>query len=139
MIGVKTVDIFCMKQKIFLLLLSFISLTFIYGCGSDSDSSNKYDCYEKGYAAFYTIEENGTLTSNNTRYERSALTAAHKSLPYGTKIKITNLNNGRSTSVTINDHNMPEGNYIIKLSEKAASELAASQNHEFSIDIVKWG
>ena len=128
-----------MKKKTFIFLLSLLVLTFIYGCGSDSDSSNKYDCYEKGYAAFYSIEENGTLTSNDTRYERSALTAAHKSLPYGTKIKVTNLNNGRSTNVTINDHNMPEGNYIIKLSEKAASELAASQNHEFSIDIVKWG
>ena len=128
-----------MKKKIFLFLFSLITLTFIYGCGSDSSSKNKYDCYEKGYAVFYTIEENGTLTSNNTRYERSALTAAHKNLPYGTIIKVTNLNNGRSTNVTINDHNMPEGDYIIKLSEKAANELAASSDHEFSIDIIKWG
>ena len=34
---------------------------------------------------------------------------------------------------------MPEGDYIIKLSEKAANELAASSEHEFSIDIIKWG
>ena len=88
---------------------------------------------------FKTLEENGIITSNNTRYERSALTAAHKNLPYGTKIKVTNLNNGRSVYLTITDHNMPDGDYIIKLSEKAASELAASDNDEFSIDIIKWG
>ena len=128
-----------MKKKTFIFLLSLLALTFINGCGSDSNSGNNYDCYEKGFAAFYSIEENGTLTSNNTRYERSALTASHKNLPYGTIVKITNLNNGRNTNVTINDHNMPEGNYIIKISEKAANELAASPNHEFSIDVVKWG
>ena len=34
---------------------------------------------------------------------------------------------------------MPDGNFILKISEKAANELAASENHEFSIDIIKWG
>jgi rare lipoprotein A len=126
-----------MKKKLFITILSLI--TFIVGCGSDSSSKNTYSCYEKGYITFYTLEENGTLTSNNTRYERSLLTAAHASLPYGTKIKVTNLNNGRNVTLTINDHNMPDGNFILKISEKAANELAASENHEFSIDIIKWG
>lgn len=123
------------------LLLTFISLFvfFVCGCSSNSDSNLGNAVYEKGYAAFYTIEENGTLTSNNTRYNRNELTAAHSTLPYNTKIKVTNLNNGRSAYLNIIDHNMPEGDYIIKLSEKAASELAASNEHEFSIDIVKWG
>ena len=129
-----------MKQKIYLLFIFAFLMLFIAGCGSDSNSnSSDSACYESGRAAFYTIEENGTLTSNNTRYERSALTASHKNLPYGTKIKVTDLNNGRNVIVSINDHNMPEGDYIIKLSEKAANELAASSDHEFSIDIIKWG
>ncbi len=128
-----------MKLKNLLLLICYFFIFFIVGCGSESSHTDSYECYEKGFAAFYTLEENGTITSNNTRYERSALTAAHASLPYGTKIKVTNLNNGRTVNLTIIDHNMPEGQYIIKLSEKAAKELAASENHEFSIDIVKWG
>ncbi len=128
-----------MKQKFFLFTLCFFLSFLLTGCGSKSNSNNELICYERGYAAFYTLEENGIVTSNNTRYERSALTAAHKNLPYGTKIKVTNLNNGRSVNLTITDHNMPEGDYIIKLSEKAASELAASVNDEFSIDIIKWG
>ena len=129
-----------MKQKIYLLFICVFSMLFIVGCGSDSNSNSSENVsYETGKAAFYTLEENGTLTSNNTRYERSALTASHKNLPYGTKIKVTDLNNGRNVIVSINDHNMPEGDYIIKLSEKAANELAASDEHEFSIDIIKWG
>ncbi len=129
-----------MKQKIYLLFICVFSMLFIVGCGSDSNSnSGENVSYETGKAAFYTLEENGTLTSNNTRYERSALTASHKNLPYGTKIKVTDLNNGRNVIVSINDHNMPEGDYIIKLSEKAANELAASVEHDFSIDIIKWG
>ena len=129
-----------MKQKIYLLFICVFSMLFIVGCGSDSNSNSSDNAsYETGRAAFYTLEENGTLTSNNTRYERSALTASHKNLPYGTKIKVTDLNNGRNVIVTINDHNMPEGDYVIKLSEKAANELAAFEEHEFSIDIIKWG
>ena len=129
-----------MKPRILIFVLSLMALAILCGCGSDSNSnSSDSACYESGRAAFYTIEENGTLTSNNTRYERSALTASHKNLPYGTKIKVTNLNNGRNVILSINDHNMPEGDYIIKMSEKAANELAASAEHEFSIDIIKWG
>lgn len=128
-----------MRQHIINIII-LVFIIFVTGCTNNSGLKTENSCYEKGFAAFYTIEENGTLTSNNTRYERSALTAAHKNLPYGTKIKVTNLNNGRSINLTINDHNMPqEGEYIIKLSEKAANELAASGNHEFSIDIIKWG
>ena len=129
-----------MKPRILIFVLSLMALAILCGCGSDSNSnSGENASYETGKAAFYTLEENGTLTSNNTRYERSALTASHKNLPYGTKIKVTDLNNGRNVIVSINDHNMPEGDYIIKLSEKAANELAASSEHEFSIDIIKWG
>ena len=134
------VDVLVMKEKIILLFICIMTIAFVSGCGSDSNSNRSDNgCYETGYAAFYTLEENGILTSNNTRYERSVLTASHKNLPYGTKVKVTDLNNGRNVIVTINDHNMPDGNYIIKLSEKAANELAASSEHEFSIDIIKWG
>lgn len=128
-----------MLRKIYLLLIA-ISALFLTGCGS-SGSGDEAGCYQKGYAAFYTFEENGTLTSYNEHYERSRLTAAHHNLPYGTRVKVTNLSNGRSTIVTINDRNMPDGDYIIKLSEKAAPELAASKEKptEVSLDIVKWG
>ncbi len=129
-----------MFKKYFFGFICCFIMFFLCGCGSDSSSNNdKYECYERGRATFYTLEENGSLTTNNSRYERNSLTAAHRNLPYGTKIKVTDLNNGRTVFLTINDHRLPDGNYIIKLSEKAANELAASEEHEFSIDIIKWG
>lgn len=108
------------------------------GCGSDS--SNKVSYYLKGFAAFYELEENGKPTSDNyARYDRNELTAAQPNLPYGTKVMVTNLNNGRKATLTINDHDMPEGEYIIKLSEKAARDLVADSSHEFTIHIITWG
>ncbi len=128
-----------MLRKVYLLFV-VLSALFLTGCGS-SGSDEESGFFQKGYAAFYTFEENGTLTSYNEHYERSRLTAAHASLPYGTRVKVTNLNNGYSVTVTVNDKNMPDGDYIIKLSEKAATELAASKEKptEVSLDIVKWG
>ena len=127
--------------KTYISSLLVICLLFICGCKSSTNSSNEEEpsFYNKGYAAFYKLEENGTLTSSNIRYEKGNYVAAHKSLPYGTYVKVTNLNNGRVAFVTIIDHNMPDGDYVIKLSEKAASELAASSEHEFTIDLIKLG
>lgn len=108
------------------------------GCGSGS--SNEVSYFAKGFAAFYKLEENGKPTSDNyARYDRNALTAAQANLPYGTKVMVTNLRNGRKTTVTVNDHNMPEGDYVIKLSEKAARELVADSSHEFTLNIITWG
>lgn len=121
-------------------LLFCISAVFICGCGSSSEGDGeKALCYEKGPAAIYDISENGTITSSKERYERSAMTASHANLPYGTTIKVTNLSNGRSVSLRINDHNMPEDKgFILKVSEKAASELALTSGQEVSIDIIRF-
>ena len=129
-------------MKYYICLLCLISSLFLAGCKSGSDDKTDTElCYEKGLAAVYDITENGNATSKaNTHYERSALTASHHNLPYNTRIKVTNLNNGRSVNVTINDHNMPEDEqYVIKLSEKAAKEIAYNEGQEVSIDIITWG
>lgn len=129
-----------MLRKIFFIIVFVFSLV-MTGCGSSDSEGDKYVYYQKGYASFYSLQENGTLTSYDERYDRNKLTGAHSNLPYGTMVKVTNLNNGRSVTLTINDKRVPEGNYIIKLSEKAASELATSSEKKdlFAIDIVKWG
>ncbi len=130
-----------MKIKNILFIAVILCSVIICGCKSSTNSNDEEgpSYYDKGRAAFYSLEENGTLTSNNTRYEKGNYVAAHKTLSYGTYVKVTNLNNGRVVFVTIIDHNMPEGDYIIKLSEKAAAELAASSEHEFTVDIIKLG
>jgi rare lipoprotein A len=54
---------------------------------------------------------------------RGTLTAAHRSLPFGTKVRVTNLHNGRSAVVRINDRGPFHGHRVIDLAHGAASEL----------------
>ena len=57
------------------------------------------------------------------RFNPNAMTAAHKTLPFGTKVRVTNRNNGRSVVVTINDRGPYVGGRIIDLSRAAASAV----------------
>lgn len=76
-----------------------------------------------GKASWYGPGFHGRPTANGETFNENALTAAHRELPFGTKVLITNLNNGKSTLVTINDR----GPYIegrhIDLSRAAAMEV----------------
>ncbi len=63
---------------------------------------------EEGLASWYGMEggrvrEHGKPTASGRPYDQNALTAAHKTLPLGTRVKVTNLENGRSLVVVIND------------------------------------
>jgi rare lipoprotein A len=59
-------------------------------------------CQEVGIASFYSTKT-GTQTASGERLNDSSFTAAHKTLKFGTKVKVTNLNNGKSIIVKIND------------------------------------
>lgn len=76
-----------------------------------------------GMASWYGPGFNGRLTANGEVYNQEALTAAHPSLEFGTQVEVTNLNNGRSVVVTINDRGPYAGGRIIDLSAAAARSL----------------
>jgi rare lipoprotein A len=73
-----------------------------------------------GQASWYGPGFHGRTTANGERYNQHGLTAAHPSLPFGTRIKVTNKNNGRSVVVRINDRGPYAGGRIIDLSAGAA-------------------
>ncbi len=77
----------------------------------------------KGNASWYGPDFHGKLTSNGERYNMHAMTAAHKTLPMNTIVKVTNLRNGLSTVVRINDRGPFVATRIIDLSNKAAKEI----------------
>jgi len=83
----------------------------------------KFDKVMRANASWYGIPFHGRLTANGEIYNMNSLTAAHKSLPFDTQVKVTNLINGESVIVRINDR----GPYIrgrqIDLSYKAAKYL----------------
>jgi rare lipoprotein A len=75
---------------------------------------------QTGRASWYALT---SKTASGERCNPNALTAAHRSLPFGTKVKVENLANGRSVIVRINDRGPFVGGRIIDLTKAAASEL----------------
>jgi len=78
---------------------------------------------ETGLASFYSESYNGKKTANGEIYNSSELTAAHKKLAFGTKVKVTNLSNGKTVKVRINDRGPFIAGRIIDLTRKAAGKL----------------
>ena len=75
-----------------------------------------------GIASWYGPEFRGRRTANGERFNPKALTAAHPSLPFQTRLKVTNPKNGRSVTVRVNDRGPGYGR-AIDLSEEAAKQL----------------
>lgn len=78
---------------------------------------------ERGIASWYGTKFHGRRTSSGETYDMHALTAAHTTLPLPTYVRVTNLNNGRSTVVRVNDRGPFHDNRLIDLSYAAASKL----------------
>lgn len=79
---------------------------------------------EEGVASWYGPGFHGKKTANGETYNQNALTAAHKLLPLGTTVKVTNLGNGKSVVVRINDRGPFVGDRVIDMSREGAQSLA---------------
>ena len=79
---------------------------------------------QEGLASVYSKEFNGKITASGERYNGNVYTAAHRTLPFGTVVKVTNLDNGKSVRVRINDRGPHVRGRIIDLSSSAAIALA---------------
>ena len=78
---------------------------------------------QEGYASYYHDSLHGNLTANGEVYDRNALTAAHRTLPFGTEVRVTNLANGKSILLRINDRGPFVDGRIIDVSRRAAELL----------------
>jgi rare lipoprotein A len=78
---------------------------------------------QTGKASFYADKFEGSPTASGEKYKHNKLTAAHKSLPFGTKVKVTNVQNEKSVEVVINDRGPYVDNRVIDLSKSAAEQL----------------
>jgi rare lipoprotein A len=82
---------------------------------------------QKGMASWYGEDFQGKPTSNKETYDMYSMTAAHKTLPFGTFVKVTNLTNGKSVVVRINDRGPFVKGRIIDLSFAAAQKIGMSE------------
>jgi rare lipoprotein A len=81
-----------------------------------------------GSASWYGPGFHGRQTANGERFDQNKLTAAHKTLPFGTKVRVTNRRNGKSVVVRINDRGPYHGNRVIDLSKGAAQAVGLTRS-----------
>lgn len=117
---------------IFLLL---VSTTFVgcrtvkkvlppYGHGGSSSHKAPPGAHEtKGIASWYGGKFHGRQTANGERYNKNGISAAHKTLPFGTIVRVKNLRNGKTVEVRINDRGPFIKGRIIDLSKGAAKKI----------------
>jgi rare lipoprotein A len=98
-----------------LLALAILALTLPFGAARAG--------VQEGVVSWYGERFHNRPTASGERFDISALTMAHPSLPFGTKVRVTNLRNGRSVVVRVNDRGPFVGSRIADLSQAAAATL----------------
>ena len=91
------------------------------GCVSQGIDSQGYRA--EGKASYYGARHHGKKTASGERFDQHGLTAAHRSLPFGSRVLVTNLRNEKSVVVRINDRGPYARGRIIDLSQQAAERL----------------
>lgn len=101
---------------------------------TDKDSYN-------GIASWYGGKFHGRRTANGEKYNKNGISAAHKTLPFGTVVRVTNHRNGRTLDVRINDRGPFVEGRIIDLSEGAAKKLDMIRDGvvPVSLQVLKYG
>ena len=86
-------------------------------------SSDHPDYSAEGKASYYGARHHGKRTASGERFDQNQLTAAHRTLPFGSRVRVTNLHNDKSVLVRINDRGPYARSRLIDLSQKAAEQL----------------
>ncbi len=104
-----------MLQNLFSFFILLFCISLFISCGRN--------VIETGKASWYADKFEGRKTARGETFSQHKLTAAHKTLPFGTKVKVKNLATGKTTKVKINDRGPFVQGRIIDLSRKAAKKI----------------
>ncbi len=97
--------------------------TFLVGCANQNQTIDARGYDQKGDASYYGARHHGKRTASGEPFDQNALTAAHRQLPFGTRVKVTNLDNDKSVIVRINDRGPHTRGRLIDLSRAAAEQI----------------
>ncbi len=107
-----------------------LGVCIVLGCGAPASETNaehprepSEPSLQRGKATWYGGRFHGRKTASGERFDKNAMTAAHRKLPFGTRVRVTNLANGRTAIVRINDRGPFSKGRIIDLSEAAARKV----------------
>lgn len=108
---------------------------------SAPDLSASRSSVSEGVASYYAHDFHGKKTANGERYDMNDLTAAHRSFPFNTKVRVTNLSNGRTVVVRVNDRGPFKLERIMDLSLGAAErlEMTKSGTATVRLEVLEWG
>ena len=117
-------------------LLFLLSLLYI-GCASPISRSLGT---QEGLASYYNTEFHGRKTSSGEMFDKDALTAAHRTYPFGTILLVTNQKNGKQVEVKVNDRGPVKPERIIDLSYGAAKEIDMVRDGlvRVRLEVVEW-
>lgn len=95
----------------------------------------------EGVASYYAHDFHGKLTSNGETFDMNALTAAHRTFPFGTRVLVTNLMNNKTVTVRVNDRGPFVDGRIIDLSMGAAKviDLIQTGTAKVRLEVMQWG
>jgi rare lipoprotein A len=108
------------------LLSACALLSLLAGCASHDIDPRGYD--ETGSASYYGAKHQGKRTASGERFNQHSLTAAHRQLPFGTRVKVTNMGNDKTVVVRINDRGPHTRGRLIDVSREAAEQLGMLRN-----------
>ena len=117
-----------------LLLIALTSLL-LSACASQSLSPGGYSA--EGKASYYGARHHGNKTASGERFDQHALTAAHRSLPFGTRVRVTNLRNDKQVVVRINDRGPFAKGRVIDLSRAAAAAIGLVQSGTAQVVLLR--
>lgn len=111
---------------------------FITGCGSATPKGNSgwLGHTETGTASFYAMIYQGKKTASGEAFNQSAKTAAHKTLPFGTRVNVTNTDNGKSVTVRVNDRGPFVRGRVIDLSQTAFKSIGSLEEGIIPVKIT---
>jgi len=118
-------------------LLVPLLLALIGGCAEDqsNDQNVKSTFTQQGKASYYARSFHGEQTASGTTFNQNELVAAHQTLPFGTQVKVTNLENGKKVTVRIVDRGPFKPGRIIDLSRVAAGKLDLLEDGVVNVEI----
>jgi rare lipoprotein A len=117
-------------------LMSVLSLSAVSTIGVATAQSTTE---EEGTATLYSDRSEGRKTASGEVYDKKALTAAHRKYAYGTRLRVTNLANGKSAVVTVNDRMKRTAQGVIEVTPRVASLLgfAKAGTARVRVEVVK--
>jgi rare lipoprotein A len=110
------------------LSLAAFGLLLLAGCASDRTTLLQPGQGQEGLASYYGARHQGKRAASGERFDQHGLTAAHRTLPFGAEVRVTNLSNDQVVVVRINDRGPHARSRIIDLSRHAAQQLGMTDS-----------